>query len=195
MGRRAIRETTPAPSQAPAAAHHIAQRVVTQSPGALVRNITIALIFGLLICPRMSRADAPVEDSHARAATEFLMVMNVEKQMAVGSEVMTDQLIRQNPMLGPYKDVLLKWAASTMRWDTLGSQLVALYEESFTESELRDMTAFYETPTGQKALSTLQELANRMAALATTVAKEHAPELETMIRARAAEIEKLTAKP
>ncbi len=82
-----------------------------------------------------------------------------------------------------------------MTWDTFGSRLVALYEESFTESELRDMTAFYKTPTGQKALTVLPELSRRMIEIGVTEAKKHAQELEAMIRDRAAEIQKLTAKP
>ncbi len=98
-------------------------------------------------------------------------------------------------MLGPYRDVLLKWAASFMTLYNVGPQLVALYEDAFTESELREIAAFYKTPSGQKALTVLPELTRRMGTLGATLAKEHLPELETSIRARAAEIEKLTAKP
>ena len=160
-----------------------------------MKDAAIALVLGLVICPLTTRADAPVVDIHVQAATELLLAMNVDKQMALGSQAMADLLIQQNPMLGPYKDVLLKWAASFMTWDTFGARLIALYEDSFTESELRDISAFYKTPTGQKALTVLPELGRRMMEIGGAEAKKHSQELEAMIRDRAAEIQKLTAKP
>jgi hypothetical protein len=160
-----------------------------------MKHAVMALMIALLIYAGPSRADAPAMDSHAQAATNLLSVMNVEKQMAVGTQTMTDLLIAQNAMLGPYRDVILKWAANFMTWDTFGPRVVALYKESFTERELRDLAAFYKTPLGQKSLTVMPELTRRMAELGASVAKEHAQELEPMIRARAAEIQKQVAHP
>jgi uncharacterized protein len=160
-----------------------------------LRHVVIVLIGSLIIGSHASRAQVPAVDTHLEAATELLVIMNVQKQMAAGAEAMADILIQQNPMLGPYRDVLLKWAASFMTWDTFGPRLIALYEAALTESELRDITAFYKTPSGQKSLAALPELTRASAALGATVAKEHKEELEAMIKTRAAEIEKLTAKP
>jgi hypothetical protein len=160
-----------------------------------LRHVVTALLLGLVFWACASFAESPALDSHAQAATELLLVTNVQKQMATGAEVMADVLIKQNAVLGPYRDVLLKWAASFMTWDTLGPKLVVLYEGALTEPELRDIVAFYKTPAGQKSLAVLPELTRSMATLGATLAKEHMPELEEMVRARAAEIEKMTAKP
>ena len=158
-------------------------------------KIRIAVMVGVVMFTQICGAEPPAQDSHAQAATELLLTMNFEKEMATGAELMADLLIKQNAMLGPYKDVLLKWAASFMTWDTFGARTVVLYEAAFTESELRDITAFYKTPTGQKALTEIPKLTRQMAELGATVAKEHIQELEPLVRARAAELEKLTAKP
>ena len=77
-----------------------------------------------------------------------------------------------------------------MTWDNFGTRLVILYEDAFTESELHDMTAFYKTPTGQKSLVMMPQLTAKLAELGSSAAKEHAAQLDTMLRQRAAELEK-----
>ena len=160
-----------------------------------MRQLAYALVAGFLISPLAVRAEEPAPDSHAQAAMDLLMIMDVEKEMTAGAETMTDLMIQQNAMLAPYKDVILKWASSFLTWKTFGPRVVALYKENFTESELRDMAVFYKTPTGQKALTAMPALMQKMMELGSSVAKEHTQELEPMIRARSAEIQKMTAHP
>lgn len=157
------------------------------------------ILFLLMVCGPIglnaSHAATVAVDTHAQAASELLATMNVQKEMATATEVMVDQMIKQNPMLGPYRDALLKWAATFMTWDVFGARLVALYEDAFTEAELRELKAFYETPLGQKTLTAMPGLLRQSADLGSTIAKEHLPELETAIRARASELEKMSPKP
>ena len=160
-----------------------------------MRTLTIALILGATALALPARSEPPPLEPHAQAAKELLQTIRVEKNMAAGAEAMANVLIQRNPTLGPYKDVILKWAASYMTWETFGTRLVILYEEAFTEHELRDITAFYKTPSGQKALTMLPQLASKMAELGASVAQEHAAELDTMLRERAAELGKTQAQP
>ncbi len=134
----------------------------------------LILLFGMLLYPQFSIAETPAVDTHAEAARNLLMTMHVEKQMALGTEIMADQFIRTNPTLGPYRDVLLKWAASFMTWDEFGPRLVALYQDAFTEVELRDLAKFYKSPLGQKASrSVIPDLTRHSAELGGAAAKEH----------------------
>jgi hypothetical protein len=82
-----------------------------------------------------------------------------------------------------------------MTWDTLGPRFVTLYEAAYTEAELRELSAFYKRPVGQKSLAVMPELLRQGAELGNTEAKVHAQELDTMIRARAAELQKLNTQP
>ncbi len=159
-----------------------------------MKHAALALIAVVAMGLPIVAAEAPSQ-THKQAATELLEVMNLKRTMMVGASVMADAMIQQNAVLAPYRDVLLKWAEKFMTWETFGPRIVALYTESFTESELRDMTAFYKTPTGQKALALVPELMRRGAMLGEEVGKEHAQELQQMIRERAAELEKLPKKP
>jgi hypothetical protein len=72
-----------------------------------MRHTSFALIICLLTCHQLSWAKAPVVDTHAEAATELLLTLRMEKLMTSATGVMADQLIRQNPTLAPYRDVLM----------------------------------------------------------------------------------------
>jgi len=48
------------------------------------------------------------------AAAKFLKVMNIERTMMAGATTMVDVQIQQNPALGPFRDVMLKWAGKYM---------------------------------------------------------------------------------
>jgi uncharacterized protein len=160
----------------------------------LMRHLVVGLIAIAAVGLPAVAADSPSE-THKQAATELLRVMDVERTMIGGASAMTDAMVQQNAMLAPYRDVILKWAGTFMTWETFGPKFVTLYTESFTESELRDLLAFYRTPTGKKALAVMPDLMQRGAMLGGEVAKEHAPELERMVRERATELEKRAAKP
>lgn len=159
-----------------------------------MRHAVLTLVL-LVATGAPARAADPPSEGHRQAATELLGVMNLERTMLGGATAMVDATIQQNPALGSYRDVLLRWAEGFMNWETFGSRVVQMYVESFGESELRDMLGFYRTPTGQKALAVMPELMRRGAALGAQVAREHLPELEQMIRERDAELKKVAPKP
>jgi len=159
---------------------------------ATMLGFVIVLVLGS--GPSIIAAD-PSTESHRDAASELLELMNVERTMMAGASAMVDAMAQQNPQLESYRDVILKWAEGFMNWETFGSKFVALYTESFTEPELRELIAFYNTPTGKKALTLMPELVQRGAALGADVASEHMQELEQMISERAAELEQQSTKP
>ena len=105
---------------------------------------------------------------------------------------MADAMIRQNPVLGPYRDVILQWASKFMTWKNFEPKFVDLYANSFTADELRQLDAFYRTPVGQKAPTLMPEMTQRGALIGSGVTQQHLGELQQMIRERAAELTKLS---
>jgi hypothetical protein len=159
-----------------------------------MRRMALAWVaVATFIAPMAAAASATA--GHRRAAEELLGVLNFERTMMAGASAMADAMIQQNVALTPYRDVILKWAESILTWKNFGPRVTTMYVESFSESELREMTTFYKTPTGQKALQVMPEMMRRGALLGGEVAKEHSAELERMVRARAAELDKATTKP
>lgn len=139
----------------------------------------------LCFVPVAAEQDA---SSHREATIDLLKVMQTERNMQLGADLMIDTQIQANPILGPYKDVLEQWTKQFISWDALGDRLVAMYMEAFSETEVRELTAFYRTETGQKALNTLPGLMQQAVQLGTTAAQEHTSELEQMIKRKAAEL-------
>jgi len=61
-------------------------------------------------------------------------------------------------------------------------EIVALYSETFTIAEIQQLTAFYSTPLGKKALKTMPELSAKGAALGQRRVMAHEQELLDLIR-------------
>ncbi len=156
---------------------------------------TVVILLAMVLQGASTGAEQLPVDTHKEAATELLSLMNLEKTMAGAAAAMTDAMIQGNAILAPYREVILQWARGFMTWETFGPRYVALYTEAFTESELREMIAFYKTPTGQKVLTLMPELMQRGSKIGADVAQEHSAELQEMLRKRAAELQKQSTQP
>jgi len=136
----------------------------------------------------VASTDTEISESTRRAAIELIDLMDIEMQMMSGATAMADALIQGNPMLAPYRDVLLEWAESIVTWETVRPKFVAIFTDLYSEKELRDIAEFYRSPTGKKSLSVTPELVRRQALVGSELAKDHLPELQRMLEARAAEL-------
>lgn len=146
----------------------------------------VALVLG---CAFPVQAEDPAPQSLLDAAGELLDVMGAEKSMAMFAGVMIDAMIQQNPEIEPLRDVFSTWMDSIFDWKILRPRYVAIYAASFSEAELRELIAFYRTPTGSKALTLMPELAQRGAEIGNEMVMEHSQELEQLIAERMTEIE------
>jgi uncharacterized protein len=133
--------------------------------------------------------------SRQQSAEELLRTMNLERVTMAGMSAALEMQLQKNPALLPYRDVYLTWARKHLTWNAIGPKLAAVYAESFTESELRDLIAFYKTPTGQKALTEFPILYQKGAEVGQKVAKDHVEDLENMIRERATQLEQAPQPP
>lgn len=136
----------------------------------------------------------PANPSPARmqAAMELLHVLDAQNVTVASVGAMVNAMIQANPMMGPYRAVMMQWAEKTLSWQQMGPKLARLYAGAFTRSELADLTRFYETPSGQKAIRELPMLATQGALLGEAMAREHIPELRQMIKARAAQLQNVS---
>ena len=132
-------------------------------------------------------------ERHRNAARELLQLIDMEQTMVGTASAMADVMVQQNPLMAPYQDVLVKWSANVMTWERFEPKLVEIYIEAFSETELRELIVFYQTPTGRKAIQLLPELTRKGALLGSEVASQYAPELQQMIEARTAELEQTEA--
>ena len=134
-------------------------------------------------------------NAHMQAASELVSIMELERTMMGGATAMVDAMLQQNAALIPYRGTLLKWAEKYLTWEQMGPKVAAMYADTFSEPELRELIAFYTTPTGKKVLATMPDLAKRGAMMGAEVAQAHQLELEQMIRERAKELDEAKPQP
>jgi hypothetical protein len=100
-----------------------------------------------------------------------------------------DALLRGNPDLVPFRDVMEKFFREVLSWKVVGPQMVALYAREFTETELRDLIAFYQTPTGQKFAGKQSELMQKASAITEAQVTANQAELQRRIQERARQLQ------
>jgi uncharacterized protein len=138
--------------------------------------------------PSASPAAVPSE-SHLKTAAELLDLVHVDRSTSQALDVVLELQLRQQPNLGPYEHTLRAFVQKYMSWESLKGDYARIYADAFSEAELRQMIAFYRTPTGQKAIKMIPELMAKGAALGQSRVQENREELHRMIQRRQKEIE------
>jgi hypothetical protein len=136
-------------------------------------------------------AEDHYSESHELAAADLLVMTGAKENAIVGASAMADVMVQGNPMLTPYRDVLVEWAEQVMTWENMKPRFVQLYVEAYTEEELRSLLEFYDSPLGRKVLRVTPDLVRQGAMIGGQLAAEHQTELQEMIQKRAAELEQL----
>lgn len=121
------------------------------------------------------------EKSHRAAAEELLKATNVDQTMTAAIDQMLALQLKANPKLEPVKDVLKKFLAKHLNYAVLKNDLIRLYTAEFTEAELKEIAAFYRTPTGKKAIEKMPVLMQKGAELGAKRVQDNLPELKQMI--------------
>jgi hypothetical protein len=142
--------------------------------------LVLALAIGLAAAPTL-QAQTPTPGA-VKAATELMQVMHADKTLHDQISAAFDVQIQNNPAMVPYRGAMQQFADKYLTWDAIGPQLTTAYAEVFTESELKDLIAFYKTPTGQKLSSQQATLSAKGQAIGLAVVQAHQGELADLIR-------------
>ena len=149
------------------------------------RLVVACLLMFSLSMPAFAEPTA----SHIQAAEALLAATNMEKVLTDATNVTLTAQISANPTLVPFEGTMREFLGKYMGYQALKPDLVKLYADAFTESELKELTAFYNTPTGKKAINSMGDLMAKGAALGQQKVMEHQDELIQMIQKRAAELQ------
>ncbi len=121
---------------------------------------------------------------------------------SVNMEQVLDQVIgqtleaqlNQNPAMQPYKEVIRQFFARHIGYQVVRPELAALYGDAYTADELREIIAFYQTPTGKRTILLMPELMQKGMQLSQRHVQENLPELQSDIAREASRIQKLQAR-
>jgi hypothetical protein len=159
----------------------------------LLAGAALAAPASLAAQQQAAAARPTIGPSHRAAAAELLVVTETERQIREGIASAFDLQVRANPLLGPFRDVMQRYADKYLDWATMQPELVDVYTSTFSEAELRDMIAFYRTPTGRKVVRLLPEVTARAQQVAERRVAAHVDELQQMIQQRAVELQRTPA--
>ena len=80
-------------------------------------------------------------------------------------------------------------------WDKLKPDMVKLYTSNFSESELKDLVAFYQSPLGKKVLEKMPQLTQQSAQLTQAKLESAVPVVNKLLSDMTAELEPKAAAP
>jgi hypothetical protein len=138
-------------------------------------------------------ADTVISGSHFAAAEQFLEVAQTEKGLRDGIRMYFDAQVQQNPLMTPYRPTMEAFAAKYLVWSDLKPRLARIYAQALTEDQLRTAIAFQQSPAGQAFTAHQAELQVALMQIVQEQLRAHGSELQEMIQARAAELDKQTS--
>lgn len=153
-----------------------------------------ACIVAAIIVLVAAGLSASAQNDPKRAlAEELLNLLNVketqQKALTMFQQMIVSQIQRINP---PTKDPavqakmanFIKKIMDVMRdgmsWDKMKDQYITLYAETYTEPELKDIIAFYKTPSGKAFIKKQPEILKRSFELSQKIMTGLMPKIQTM---------------
>ena len=146
------------------------------------------MLVTIAVSPMMLLAD---QASHRKAAENLIASININQTMTDTVDSMVALEIEKSPQLAPFKDIMRGFFLKYMTGDVLTKFLTGIYMEEFSEKELSELTKFYQTPTGQKAIKKLPSLTEKGARWGQKQVSDNIEELRALIAEEAKRLEKM----
>ncbi len=147
-------------------------------------HVLTALVFcTILSCPVF--AD---DATHRQTALKLLEVTNTQNML---DQIMTSikGMMEQQfdaldlPPEGQeeaqaLQNEMMTWFAEFFEWEQMRDMYVEIYTEVFSEAELKELIAFYESPLGQKMIKRMPELMQKSMQKTQAILQRKMPELQ-----------------
>ena len=128
--------------------------------------------------PGLACADA---QSHRQEVETLFKLTHMEAKIEESVDNVLAMQLQQNPQLAQRQAVLRAFLEKYIGWNSMKEPLIEMYVKTFSEQELKEMNAFYITPTGQKVILQLPELVQERNRLAMQRIQANIGELEQAI--------------
>jgi hypothetical protein len=146
------------------------------------RTIAAVLLFAVAGSgPVTTIADA---DSHRQAVHQLFELTDMRQKIDKSVATVLAMQLSQNPGLREHQQLVHDFLEKNIGWDSLKDDVTAMYLEAFTEQELKEMNAFYGSPTGRKVIKRLPELVQQRNRIAMQRMQENIGELQQMIESQ-----------
>jgi uncharacterized protein len=150
-----------------------------------MRIPALVLAFTLSFAAAAGAQSPRVSPTHTAAAVELVRLMNVNQEAVFDMlGAMRTGLAPDNPMAIQMSEVMTAFMKEFMPPAKLEEISVEAYTDAYTESELRQLIAFYKTPLGQKTIEKQSEILKVTTAATQKLIVPHMPELQRRIMAK-----------
>ena len=129
--------------------------------------------------PATIRAD---EASHRKAVEALFGLMEMDSLLSQSVDKMLEMQVQQNPQLVPYQAQMKAFLNKYMSWASLKDDMTKLYMAEFSESEINELTKFYQTPLGKKTVKKMPALMTKGAEIGQKRVQDHLPELQAALQ-------------
>jgi hypothetical protein len=122
--------------------------------------------------------------SHLQAAENLLISMGLNTQFGAITDNIVKAFGNQMPEnnRAAFVGVMQKFMNKYYNWEVLKGDFSKIYAAEFSEGELVQMTAFFNTPVGKKYANKLALLTQKGMLLGQKVVQDHQTELEQMMK-------------
>jgi hypothetical protein len=149
-----------------------------------MRRVLLAATLALVLAvPAAAQSSAP-SPARTRAAAELLDAMNIQALLLETAETTIQAQMKQQPMLVEVEDILRDFMGKALSWESLREDYVRMYAEVYTEDELRQLRTFYQTPLGQRLLTTQPRVAAMSMEISNRRLESLLPEMQQQIMQR-----------
>lgn len=163
-----------------------------------MKSLLLLLLAGQFFFTPWLRADeaaartAAVEDLLKAMHADEMMTNILAKQREAMTKMLPSLMPKDMPpaavaqaqqMMPKVMDVVYK----QLTWESLKPDMMQIYAEVFTESEIKEITAFYQSPIGQKLIEKMPELTTKSMQLMQKRMVTIMPELQKSIAETAKE--------
>ncbi|UOQ78019.1 DUF2059 domain-containing protein [Hymenobacter sp. 5516J-16] len=124
---------------------------------------------------------AAISAGQRKAAEELLAATDSEKNLSATIDRMLAAQLEQNPGMKAVEPEMRAYLTKYMSWPSMKEDMVQLYAREFTEKELKELTKFYQTPTGRKTITKMPALMAAGMEIGQKRMQEHLPELQQAI--------------
>ena len=124
---------------------------------------------------------AQEKSSHYKAAEEMLLNMKADKVAENAINSMFQGQIPALPFMQVNKDSVTAFLKRTMSWEAVREDLIEVYMSEFSESELKDISAFYLTPSGKKMAEKQTNIMTKLMQIGQQKMQSHMPEMMNML--------------
>ncbi|MGI4749066.1 MAG: DUF2059 domain-containing protein [Janthinobacterium lividum] len=140
-----------------------------------------------LINLNLKAQEMAITPSHLKAAEDMLTSMNMPYIFTSSINNMVNVQSSNLPLdqRKAFSDAMKTFLNKYLNWDLLKTDMSRIYASEFTESEIKELTRFYQTPLGKKMIEKSPALMQKGMLIGQQAVVAHQAELQDMMKSLA----------